>query len=164
MSRKQTYKKCPPVKSDLCLGGRIFLFFVGFLLVWVRRHSRHTLFWLHCLHHLLLWFLGDGCQWLLFFRGQGERLQVIATRFGLQVGVVEKETLLLLKLGDLTIHAHRTKPAPGERGRVFETLKDIPGRNLLFGWYLKALMVKTDTADLFHSRSTCSGLLMKKRS
>lgn len=47
------------------------------------------------------------------------------------MGVVEQKTLLLLKFGDLAVNADRTKPAPGERGGVFETLKDIPGRDLL---------------------------------
>lgn len=132
------------VKSDLCLGGWSFLLLAGFLLVGIRWHSWHTLLWLHRLNHLLLWFLGDGCQGLLLFRGQGERLQVIASRFGLQVGVVEQKTLLLLKFGDLAVHTHGTEPAPGEWGRVFETLEDIPGRNLLFGGYLKTLMAETE--------------------
>lgn len=132
--------KNPAVNPDLCLGGRSFLLLVGLLLARVRGHSGHRLLWLHGLHHLLLWFLGDGRQRLLLLRGQGERLQVIATRFGLQVGVVEQETLLLLELGDFAVHAHRTEPAPGQRGRVFETLEDVPGRNLLFGGYLEALM------------------------
>lgn len=96
-------------------------------------HSRHALVRLHSLNHLLLWFLGDGCQWLLLLRGQGERLQVIAARFGLQVCMVEQEALLLLEFSDLAIDTHCTEPAPGQRGRVFKSLEDIPGRNLLLG-------------------------------
>ena len=138
----------PSVNPDLCLGGRSFLLLVGLLLARVRGHSRHSLLRLHGLHHLLLWFLGDGRQRLLLLRGQGERLQVIATRFGLQVGVVEQETLLLLKLGDFAVHAHSTEPAPGQRGGVFETLKDVPGRNLLFGRYLKALIAERQKSYL----------------
>lgn len=134
------------VKSDLCLGGWSFLLLAWFLLVWVRGNGGHTFLWLHCLNHLLLWLLGDGCQGLLFFRGQGERLQVITTWFGLQVGVIEQKTLLLFEFGDLAVHAHCSEPAPGERGGVFETLKHIPGRNLLFRWYLKALMAERQSS------------------
>lgn len=47
--------------------------------------------------------------------------------------MVEQETLLLLKFVDLAIYAYGAKPAPGERGRVFETLKDVPWGNLLLG-------------------------------
>lgn len=126
--------------SYLGLVGWIFLLLVGFLLIGVRRNTGYTLFWLHSLHHLLFWFLRHGRQWLLFFWGQWEWFQVIASRFGLQVSVVEQETLLLLKFVDLAIDAYRAKPAPGERGRVFETLKDVPRGNLLLGWYLKTLL------------------------
>lgn len=126
--------------SNLGLVGWIFLLLVGFLLIWVRRNTSYTLFWFHSLHHLLFWFLRHGRQWLFFFWGQWEWFQVIATRFGLKVSVVEQETLLLLKFVDLAIYAYRAKPAPGQRGRVFETLKDVPWRNLLLGWYLKTLL------------------------
>ena len=47
--------------------------------------------------------------------------------------MVEQETLLLLKFGDLAVHAHSTEPAPRKRGGMFETLEDVPRRNLLFG-------------------------------
>lgn len=102
-------------------------------------HGGHALLRLHRLHHLLLRLLGDGGQRLLFLWRQGERLQVIAARLGLQVRVVEQEALLLLEFGDLPIDAHRAEPAPGERRRVLEALEDVPGGNLLLGGHLKAL-------------------------
>lgn len=138
--------------ANLCLVGWIFLLLVGFLLIWVRRNTRYTLFWLHSLHHLLFWFLRHGRQWLFFFWGQWELFQVIATRFGLQVSVVQQETLLLLKSVDLAIYAYRAKPAPGQRGRVFETLKDVPWGNLLLGWYLKTLLARIQNGWL-HKKS-----------
>lgn len=145
--------------TDLCLGRGSFLF-LGFLLARLRGNSRYILLWFHRLHHLLLWFLGDRCQGFFLFRRQGKWLQVIATRFGLQVGVVEEVTLLLFKFGDLSVHAYCTKPAPGERRGVFETLKNIPGRNLLFGGYLKALtentvvLVTLSLSQLFNFKMT----------
>lgn len=138
--------------SNLCLVGWIFLLLVGFLLIWVRRNTRHTLFWLHSLHHLLFWFLRHWRQWLLFFWGQWEWFQVIAARFGLQVSVVEQETLLLLKFVDLAIYAYRAKPAPGQRGRVFKTLKDVPWGNLLLGWYLKTLLAHIQPVHIYPNK------------
>lgn len=66
--------------------------------------------------------------------------------------VVEQETLLLLKFVDLAIDAYRAKPAPGQRGRVFETLKDVPWGNLLLGWYLKTLLAHIQNGWL-HNKS-----------
>lgn len=108
-------------------------------------HGRHTLLRLHRLHHLLLRLLGDGGQRLLLLRWQGQRLQVIAARLGLQMRVVEQEALLLLEFGDLPIDAHCAEPAPGEGGRVLEALKDVPGRYLLLGRYLEALTADRQT-------------------
>lgn len=108
-------------------------------------HGGHALLRLHRLHHLLLRLLGDGGQRLLLLWRQGEGLQVIAARLGLQVRVVEQEALLLLEFGDLPIDAHRAEPAPGERRRVLEALEDVPGGNLLLGGHLKALTADRET-------------------
>lgn len=125
-------------------------------------HGGHALLRLHRLHHLLLRLLGNGGQRLLLLRRQGEGLQVIAARLGLQVRVVEQEALLLLELGDLAIDAHRAEPAPGERRRVLEALEDVPGRNLLLGRHLKALTRRQGRRDAAPLQTRRSGSLAQQ--
>lgn len=122
----------------LFICGCLFLFL---LLLIVRCDTVDALLLLPCFH-LLVWLRSHRCRWLLLLLGQVEGRQIVTALFGLYVGVVKQEPLLLLKLCDFAIDPHGSEPAPGERSGVLQPLKHVPWRNLLLSRHLKTLCAR----------------------
>lgn len=137
-----------------CFFSHVYLLFICgcrflflFLLTGVSCDTRGALLRLPWIH-LLVRLRRHRCGWLLLLLGQVEGRQIVTARFGLYVGVVKQEPLLLVILHDFAVDPHGPKPAPGQRSRVLQALEHVPRRNLLLSGHLKTLCVRKHSAKV----------------